>query len=79
MGCMFQDIDVTSCFDLQPSSNRIFFSEISPRCDPRGLCQEDVPGHPLVELLELTDPVGKPGKLARGLFCKSLALGEELP
>lgn len=42
MGCMFQDIDVTSCFDLQPSSNRIFSFEISHRCDPSGLCQEDV-------------------------------------
>lgn len=79
MGYVFQDIGVTSCFDLQSSSNGIFFFEISHRCDPRGLCQEDVPGNPLVELLELTDPLGKPGKLARGLFCKSLALGVELP
>lgn len=64
MGCLFQDIDVTSCFDLGASSNRIFLFEISHCCDPRGLCQEDVPGNPLVELLELTDPLGKPGKLA---------------
>lgn len=79
MGCMFQDINVTSCFDLQSSSNRIFFFGISHHCDPRGLCQDDVPGNPLVELLKLTDPLGKPGKLARGLFCKSLASGGELP
>lgn len=79
MGCLFQDIDVTSCFDLQSSSNRIFSFEISHRCDPSGLCQEDVPGNPLVELLKLPEPLGKPGKLARGLFCKSLASGVELP
>lgn len=79
MGCMFQDIDVTSCFDLQSSSNRIFSFEISHCCDPSRLCQEVVPGNPLVELLKLTELLGKPGKLARGLFCKSLALGVELP
>lgn len=61
MGCMFQDMDVTSCFDGQSSSYRIFFFEISHRCDPRGLCQEDVPANPLVELLKLTGPLGKPG------------------
>lgn len=61
MGFLFQDMDVTSCFDLQASSNRIFLFEISHCCDPRGLCQEDVPGNPLVGLLELTDPLGKPG------------------
>lgn len=79
MGCMFQDTDVTSRFGLQ-SSKMIFFFGISPHCDPRGLCQEDVPGfNPLVELLKLTDPLGKRGKVARGLFCKSLASGVELP
>lgn len=56
MGCVFQNINVTSCFDLQSSSNRILFFEISHRCDPRGLCQEDVLGNPSVELLKLTDP-----------------------
>lgn len=42
MGCMFQDIDVTSCFDLQ-SSNRIliFFKSVTiviPEDSARKMC-----------------------------------------
>lgn len=74
---MFQDVGVTSCFDLQ-----IFFSQAGlflesvtvmiPADAARKTCIVSVSGNPLVELLRATDPFRKPGLLEGVSFCKTV-------
>lgn len=74
---MFQDVGVTSCFDLQIFFQAGLFLESVTVLVPADAARKthivNVSGNPLVELLRTTDPFRRYGLLEGASFCKAVA------